>query len=167
MIWDVIHRVQNGTNTSCDIGIDTKMLTQTHIVRCFCRNINLSLSLTHLASQHAMMKIVITKIFSHFLYWFFIFQHHLHTKTISFYSKTLKPILWNWTILFFVLGERLIPGANQWNGNNRLYLCRKWKMYFQCSIILTSFVETNQAISVLEANCPLTRHLISLFVHRL
>jgi hypothetical protein len=32
---------------------------------------------------------------------------------------------------------------------------------------LTSFVETNQAISVLEANCPLTRHLISLFVHLL
>ena len=134
------------------------MLTQTHKVRCFCTNINPSI----LASQHAMMKTVITEIFSHFLYWFFIFQHHLHTKTISFYSKILKPILWNWT---FFLG--VIPGAKQWNGNNRLYLCGKWKMYFQCSIILTSFVETNQAISVLEANCPLTRHLISLFVHRL
>jgi hypothetical protein len=32
---------------------------------------------------------------------------------------------------------------------------------------LTSFVETNQAISVLEASCPLTRHLISLLVHLL
>lgn len=41
----------------------------------------------------------------------------------------------------------------------------RWKECYP--FILTSFVDTNHAISVLEANCPLTRHLISLFVQRL
>lgn len=35
------------------------------------------------------------------------------------------------------------------------------------SVLLTSLAETNHAISVLDASCPLTRHLISLLVQRL
>lgn len=70
----------------------------------------------------------------------------------------------NYALSFTSLSSREQEGDANEEKNIMKWL--KW-VPFYCTIILTSLAETNHAISVLDANWPLTRHFISLLVHRL